>query len=83
MRSFVKIKSSRIGDITLSFTAICKSGSYNEYLASQICHLLLFAKIKLSQKFPNYSSQIKFGLPMKVDFKKNMCINILMAVPYK
>ena len=53
MRSFVKIKSSRIGEITLSFTDISKSCPCHEFLTSQICVLTLFAKIKFSRKFPN------------------------------
>ena len=56
MRSFVKIKPSRIGNIG-------KSCPVHEFFTSQICLLTLFAKIKLSQKFPNtqyllYQSQI-------------------------
>ena len=53
MRSFVKIKSSRIGEITISFTNISKSRYCREFPTSQICVLTLFAKIKLSRKFPN------------------------------
>ena len=37
MRSFVKIKSSRNAEITLSFTYICKSCPCREFLATQIC----------------------------------------------
>ena len=47
----MKIKSSRIGD--LSFTDIGISCPNYEFLTSQICVLTLFAKIKLSQKNPN------------------------------
>ena len=53
MQSFVKIKSSRNGEITLSLTDIEKSCPSREYLALQICLLTLFAKIKFSQKFPD------------------------------
>ena len=54
MRSFVKIKCSRNGEITLSFTDICiqimpKSRIFN--VANMF--LTLFAKIKFSRKFPN------------------------------
>ena len=37
MRSFVKIKSSRIGEITLSFNDISKLRPCRELLTSQIC----------------------------------------------
>ena len=53
MRSFVTNKPSRIGEITLSFTDIGKSGSSCEFLTPQICLLTIFAKIKFSRKFPN------------------------------
>ena len=51
MRSFLKTKSSRNGVITLSFTDIGKSCPSREFLASQICLLMLFANIKFSRKF--------------------------------
>ena len=41
-------KSSKNGEITLSFTDIVKSCPSSEFLASQICYLMLFAKIKFS-----------------------------------
>ena len=53
LRSFVKIKTSRIGEIILSFTDTSKSSPCREFLTSQICVLTLFAKIKFSRKFPN------------------------------
>ena len=54
MRSFVIIKSSRNGEITLSFTGISKSCPSRKFLTSQNLRLLtLFAKIKFSRKFPN------------------------------
>ena len=56
MRSFVKIKSSWIGEITLSLTDINKSRPCREFWTSQICVLTLFAKIKFSQKFTVPSS---------------------------
>ena len=46
LRSFVKIKSSRIGEITLSFTDIGISCPSREILPSQVCLLTLFAKNK-------------------------------------
>ena len=53
MQSFVKIKSSRNGEITLSITDICKSCASRGFLASQMCLLTLFVKLKFSQKFPD------------------------------
>ena len=53
LRSYMKIKSSRNGELTLSFTDICKSCLSRDFSISQICLLTLFAKIKFSQKFPN------------------------------
>ena len=49
----MKIKSSKNGEITLSFTDIVKSCPSRDILASQVCYLTLFAKIKFSQKFPD------------------------------
>ena len=51
MRSFVKIKSSPNGEITLSITDIGKSCTSREFLAPQECILTLFTKIKFSRKF--------------------------------
>ena len=59
MRSFVKIKSSRNGEITLSFTDKNKSCPSREFLTSQICLLTLFTKIKFSRKFPFYNTCTK------------------------
>ena len=53
MRSFVKIESSRNGEITMSFTDVGKSCPSREFLTSQMCLLMLFAKIKFSRKFQN------------------------------
>ena len=53
MLSFVKIKSSRNAEITQSFNDIGKSCPSREFLASQICLLALFAKIKFYRKFPD------------------------------
>ena len=39
-------------EITKPFTDISKSCPSREFLASQICLLTLFAKIKFSEKFP-------------------------------
>ena len=51
MRSFVKIKPSRNSEITLSSTGKGKTCHIRNLLASQVCLLTLFAKIKLSRKF--------------------------------
>ena len=53
MRNFVKIKSSRNGEITLSFTGISISCTSCNILTSKICLLTLFANLKFSRKFPN------------------------------
>ena len=53
MQSFVKIKSSGNGENTLLFTDIGKSYPSCKFLTSQIVLLMLFEKIKFSQKFPN------------------------------
>ena len=64
----MKIKSSCNGEITLLFTDIGKSCFTRKFLASQICLLKLFGKIKFSRKFPNlqYSS-----------YKSNSRLNIM------
>ena len=51
MRSIAKIKSSRNAEITQPITDIGKSCPSREFLASQVCLLKLFAKIKFSGKF--------------------------------
>ena len=55
MRSFVKVKSLRKGEITLWFTDLGKSCPSSDFLTLQICLLTLLAKITFSQKFPNNS----------------------------
>ena len=52
MRSFVKIKPSQSGEIILAFTDMDEPWPSRDFFTSQICLLLLFAKIKFSQKFP-------------------------------
>ena len=52
MRSFVKVKPSRNGKITLSFIDIVESCLSREFATSHICLLIRFAKIKFSRKFP-------------------------------
>ena len=44
LNGIVKTKSSRNGEITLSFTDIGRSCHSNEFLTPQICLLTLFAK---------------------------------------
>ena len=58
MRSFVKIKYSRIAEITLAFTDIGKSRFCLKF-QRQKCVLTLFAKIKFSRKFPNLQYLLK------------------------
>ena len=53
MPSFMKIKPSGNGKITLSFTDVGKSCASCKFLTWKICLLTLFVKIKLSQKFLN------------------------------
>ena len=55
MRSFVKIKSSRNGEITLSFTDIGKSCLSCKLLTLQICLLMLFAKNKILAKISKFT----------------------------
>ena len=68
MRSFAKIKSSRNGEVTLSFTDEGKSCPNRDILTLQICLLTLFAKIKFSRKFPDlqyastYTSKVHFSV---------------------
>ena len=58
MQSFVKIKPSRNGKITLSFIDIGKPClSRDFFYIILICLLLLFAKIKFTRKFPNLQYQ--------------------------
>ena len=53
MRSFVKMKTSRNGEITLSATDMGKSYPSSEIFRSQVCLLMLIAKTKFSRKFPD------------------------------
>ena len=55
MRSFVKIKPSRKGKITLSFTDISKSCLSREFFTSLICLLMIFAKSKILAKFSEFT----------------------------
>ena len=54
MRSFVKIKSSRNGETTLSFVNRAKACPSGAFSTSQICLLTLFTKKKFSRKFPHF-----------------------------
>ena len=49
----MKIKSSRNGEIILSFTDIGKSCPSRDFLTTQIWLFWLFAKLKFSRKFQN------------------------------
>ena len=49
LRSFLKTKSSRNGDITLSFIDIGKSCPSRNFLTAHICVLTLFVNIKFSR----------------------------------
>ena len=53
MQSFVKIKPSQNGKITLSVIDICKYCLNREVFTSLMCLLMQFAKITFSRKFPN------------------------------
>ena len=53
MRSFVKMKPSRNGEIIMSLNDFGISCPICEFLTLQICHLMLFAKIKFARKFQN------------------------------
>ena len=53
MQSFLIVKSSRNGEITLLLTNIGKPCTSCGFLMSQIFLLTLFAKIKFSRKFLN------------------------------
>ena len=55
MRSFVKIKPSRNGKITLSFIDIGKSCLNREFFTSLIILLMQLSKIKSCENFRNYS----------------------------
>ena len=52
----MKIKSLRNPEITLSFTDICESCPSHIILASQICLLILFAKISRFTVYPKSST---------------------------
>ena len=51
--SFVRMKPSRNGEITLSFTDVGKSCPSREFLTWHLCILTLFAKKKILAKFPD------------------------------
>ena len=55
MRSFMKIEFSGNGEITLSLTDIAQSCPSCEFFTSHICLLMLFAKLKFSQKFSGFT----------------------------
>ena len=73
MRSFVKIKSLRNGEITLSTTHKCKPYPSREMFRSQVCLLTLFAKIKFSRKFPD----LQYLMDMPVIREKSFAFSYL------
>ena len=72
MRSLVKIKSSQNGEITPSFTDRVMSCPSCEFLASKVCYLTLFAKIKFSRKFSDlqYCSPLMEALLNRFSIRK-------------
>ena len=60
MQSFVKIKCSQNGQIILSFSDIGKSCPICSFSISQIRLLILYAKIKFSQK----KSNLQYSYPL-------------------
>ena len=79
---FAKLKPWRNGKITLSFIDIGISCLSHEFFTSQICLLMLFAKIKFSRKFPNlqYSG---LSYSPKGSENKKLFANYLKAQLYK
>ena len=69
MRSFVKIKPSRNGKITLSFINIGKSCLSRDFFKSLICLLMLFVKINFSRKFPNLQYSITSYICITIHIK--------------
>ena len=61
-QSFVQIKPSQNGKITLLFIDIGKSCLNCEFFTSLMCHLMLFAKIKFFGKFQNLQYQTLMSL---------------------
>ena len=55
MRSFMKIKHSRNGKITLSFTDIRKSCPSREFLTSQICLFSAIRQNKILSKISEFT----------------------------
>ena len=62
---FARVLFSRNGENALSFVSMAKSCPSHEFLMSQICLLMLFAKIKFSPKFPNDSTYISYCMMYK------------------
>ena len=73
MRSFAKIKLSRNSKNSLSITDVGKSWQSRDCLPGQICLLMLFAKTKFLQKFPNLQ-YIDLPVPKKKKFTKYFLI---------
>ena len=68
----MKIKLSRNGEISISFTDIGQSCSSCDFLSSQICLLTLFTKIKFSPKFPNLQYDSLIIQPNPMDPKQSI-----------
>ena len=71
MRSFVKIISSRNDEIALTFVNMAKPCPSHGFLISQICLLMLFAKIKFSRRFPNL--QYDMEMPQRAQIDPRHC----------
>ena len=54
---------------SLPFPGVGESCSSPEFMASQICILTLYAKIKFSQKFSNLQIKLIFFLPFEYDLE--------------
>ena len=81
MRSFVKIKPSRIDDITLSFTDIFKSCPVRDffYVANVSFHAI--RENKFSRKFPNLQYNMYFRRSKSFYVAKPRYIKPLNRVP--
>ena len=80
VRSFVKMKSSRNREITLSVTDIGKPCPSHEILTSLVCLLTLFAKIIFLRKFPDLQYQNSIKKPISMFYLRNDIMqNVLMG----
>ena len=80
VRSFVKMKSSRNREITLSVTDIGKPCPSHKIFTSLVCLLTLFAKIIFSRKFPDLQYQNSIKKPISMFYLRNDIMqNVLMG----